>query len=171
MNDFECQFDSSSLLTSDIVDIDDFLEPYEAEDVGLISTIPKSENASTDPMFQDNLTIHHLEEKVLSLKQLIEDKDDTDTVISEFKRHVTKMEKKLSSANERNMTKREEVEILKLALKMSVEDCNNIRFDLGYARDRDDKIRKGLRESLGTYFEIFTLNQEFSFRFVACRKQ
>ena len=53
---------------------------------------------------------------------------------------------------------------MKLALKMSVEDCNNIMFDLGHARDCDDKILKGLRENLGDYFEILYKQSKESFQ-------
>ena len=101
-------------------------------------------------MFQDDVTIQHLEEKALSLK---------------FERRIKSLEKKLGAANERYITIREELETMKLALKMSVEDCNNIMFDLGHARDCDDKILKGLRKNLGDYLKYFTNNQKYNFRF------
>ena len=139
MRDFECQFESPKYMTSAIVDIDDTLDIQNTTDAGTDPCQVNTIDSSTDPVFQDMVTIQSLKKKVVELEQLVQDMLEKNVTISDMKKQIKNWERKCGVANLRHKKARQEIESLTLALMLVKEEADNLRQAL-YEMNNNDRV-------------------------------
>ena len=110
-------------------------------------------NASTDPIFQDTVTINTLEHKVGELEQMVLKMLGQDATISDLQKQIRKLEKMCGVANLRYKKSKQDSEELKMALRILKEEADNLREDLNRMNDdeRVDERINSLHSKLGIY--------------------
>merc|ERR1712050_483262 len=134
MKDFECQFESPTI-TSAIVDIDDTLGIKITKDAATDPEGVTSVDTSTDPVFQDMITILSQEQKVAEMEKIVLEQVGKDAIISDMEKKILKWERKCGAANSRYRKVSQEVEALRLALMIAKGETDNLRKDLNVLND------------------------------------
>ena len=102
--------------------------------------------------------IHELEQQVAAFELIMLEMLGKDAALSEFEKQLPKLEKMCGVANTRYQKIKQELEEIKMVLRMSKEERDNLRMELKQMSDNrnvDGRI-KDLESNLGIYSVMST---------------